>query len=101
MAKTIAIVEDDPDQRSNYVDALTKKGYNVVAYSDRKEALEGLRGKGWKETNTVKDMLDASDRTWDTARKEVGVETQTVKEPNGRVKAWEWKVPELNQVAKY
>ena len=42
MAKTIAIVEDDPDQRSNYVDALTRKGYNVIAYSDRKEALAGF-----------------------------------------------------------
>ncbi len=42
MAKTIAIVEDDPDQRSNYVDAITKKGYDVVAYSSRTEALEGF-----------------------------------------------------------
>ena len=25
MAKRIVIVEDDPDQRSNYVDAITKK----------------------------------------------------------------------------
>ena len=33
MAKKIAIVEDDPDQRSNYVDAITKKGYDVTAYS--------------------------------------------------------------------
>ena len=42
MAKTIAIVEDDPDQRSNYVDAITRKGYDVVAYSNRTEALEGF-----------------------------------------------------------
>lgn len=42
MAKTIAIVEDDPDQRSNYVDAITRKGYDVVAYSSRTEALEGF-----------------------------------------------------------
>ena len=42
MAKTIAIVEDDPDQRSNYVDAITKKGYDVVAYSSREEALAGF-----------------------------------------------------------
>ena len=42
MAKSIAIVEDDPDQRANYVDAVTKKGYNVVAYSSREEALAGF-----------------------------------------------------------
>jgi two-component system OmpR family response regulator len=42
MAKRIAIVEDDPDQRSNYVDAITKKGYEVTAYSNRREALSGF-----------------------------------------------------------
>ena len=42
MAKSIAIVEDDPDQSSNYVDAITKKGYDVVAYSSRDEALAGF-----------------------------------------------------------
>lgn len=42
MAKTIAIVEDDPDQRSNYVDAITRKGYEVIAYSSREEALRGF-----------------------------------------------------------
>ena len=42
MAKTIAIVEDDPDQRANYTDAITKKGYQVAAYASREEALEGF-----------------------------------------------------------
>lgn len=42
MPKNIAIVEDDPDQRNNYVDAITKKGYEVVGYSSRAEALEGF-----------------------------------------------------------
>ena len=42
MAKRIAIVEDDPDQRSNYVDASTKKSYDVTAYSNRRQALEGF-----------------------------------------------------------
>ncbi len=42
MAKRIAIVEDDPDQRSNYTDAITKKGYDVTAYASRQEALEGI-----------------------------------------------------------
>ncbi len=42
MAKTIAIVEDDPDQRSNYVDAITRKGYEVIAYKNREEALRGF-----------------------------------------------------------
>ncbi len=42
MAKRIAIVEDDADQRSNYVDAITKKGYEVTAYSSRPQALAGF-----------------------------------------------------------
>ena len=42
MAKLIAIVEDDPDQRSNYTDAIVKKGYSVTAYGSRDEALEGI-----------------------------------------------------------
>ena len=42
MVKSIAVVEDDPDQRANYVDAVTKKGYNVVAYGSRQEALAGF-----------------------------------------------------------
>ena len=42
MAKRIVIVEDDPDQRSNYVDAIIKKGYEVTAYSNRREALDGF-----------------------------------------------------------
>ena len=42
MAKIIAIVEDDPDQRSNYTDAISKKGYTVTAYGSRAEALEGF-----------------------------------------------------------
>ncbi len=43
MAKLIAIVEDDPDQRANYSDAITKKGYEVTAYGSREEALSGFR----------------------------------------------------------
>ncbi len=39
MAKHIVIVEDDADQRSNYCDAITKKGYQVTAYGSRAEAL--------------------------------------------------------------
>ena len=42
MAKRIAIVEDDPDQRANYTDAITKKGYDVTGYASRQEALEGF-----------------------------------------------------------
>jgi two-component system OmpR family response regulator len=42
MAKRIAIVEDDPDQRANYSDAITKKGYEVTAYASRQEALAGF-----------------------------------------------------------
>lgn len=42
MAKNIVIVEDDPDQRLNYSDAITKKGYVVRAYGSREEALKGF-----------------------------------------------------------
>ncbi|MDA1075808.1 MAG: response regulator transcription factor [Proteobacteria bacterium] len=42
MSKSIAIVEDDPDQRANYTDAITAKGYNVSAYGSRREALQGM-----------------------------------------------------------
>ena len=42
MAKRIVIVEDDPDQRNNYVDAITKKGYDVTAFSSREQALDSF-----------------------------------------------------------
>ncbi len=42
MAKTIAIVEDDADQRANYADAITRKGYLVESYASRAEALSGF-----------------------------------------------------------
>ena len=42
MPKLIAIVEDDPDQRSNYVEAILGKGYRVSAYASREEAMEGF-----------------------------------------------------------
>jgi two-component system OmpR family response regulator len=42
MPRTIAIVEDDSDQRDNYRDAIIKKGYEVRAYGSREEALAGF-----------------------------------------------------------
>lgn len=39
MAKTIALVEDDPAIRANYADALRRQGYAVLAYASRPEAL--------------------------------------------------------------
>ena len=42
MPKLIAIVEDDPDQRSNYVEAILGKGYRVAAHASRQEAMEGF-----------------------------------------------------------
>jgi two-component system OmpR family response regulator len=39
MPKTIAVVEDEADQRDNYVDALSRRGYRVQALSGRDEAL--------------------------------------------------------------
>jgi two-component system OmpR family response regulator len=43
MAKTIAIVEDDPAIRANYADALRRQGYEVATYGDRPEALQAFR----------------------------------------------------------
>ena len=42
MARKVAIVEDDHDQRENYADALTKCGYEVSTYSNRPDALAGM-----------------------------------------------------------
>ena len=47
MARTIAIVEDDPDQRANYADAITMKGYQVNAYASREEASAACVAEGW------------------------------------------------------
>jgi two-component system, OmpR family, response regulator len=41
MRATIAVVEDERDQRENYVAALSE-GYRVCAYANRSEALAGL-----------------------------------------------------------
>jgi two-component system OmpR family response regulator len=38
MSKTIALVEDDLALRENYIAALTKQGYRVLAYQTRPEA---------------------------------------------------------------
>jgi len=38
MSKQIALVEDDQALRDNYVSALTKQGYAVKAYSNRRQA---------------------------------------------------------------
>jgi len=43
MARKVAIVEDDFDQRENYRDALAQSGYEVTTYRNRQEALTGMR----------------------------------------------------------
>src|SRR6185503_7085346 len=43
MAKTVAIVEDDPAIRANYTDLLRKHGYQVSAFADRSSALSAFR----------------------------------------------------------
>jgi len=43
MARRVAIVEDDFDQRENYRDALQKSGYEVDSYKNRPDALKGMR----------------------------------------------------------
>lgn len=42
MPPTIAIVEDDPDQRDNYAHALVRRGYTVQCYPDRRQAAQGI-----------------------------------------------------------
>jgi two-component system OmpR family response regulator len=43
MARKVAIVEDDFDQRENYADALKQSGYEFATYSNSQEALEGMQ----------------------------------------------------------
>ena len=43
MQRKVAIVEDDFDQRENYADALQKSGYEVTTYSNRLDALAGMK----------------------------------------------------------
>ena len=43
MPRKVAIVEDDYDQRENYADALSSSGYDVSTYSNRSDALVGMR----------------------------------------------------------
>jgi two-component system, OmpR family, response regulator len=45
MAKTVAIVEDDPAIRANYADMLRKHGYQVSAFADRSSALAAFRSR--------------------------------------------------------
>lgn len=43
MARKVAIVEDDFDQRENYADALQESGYEVSTYANRKDAYAGMQ----------------------------------------------------------
>ena len=43
MSRTIAIVEDDADQRENFSDALISQGYSVQLYSNKQHALSGFQ----------------------------------------------------------
>jgi two-component system OmpR family response regulator len=45
MARRIALVEDDPTIRQNYVDALTRTGYEVAAFGDRASAMKTLAAR--------------------------------------------------------
>ncbi len=42
MSRIIAIVEDEEDQRENYADALTARGFTVQSYRNRREASAGF-----------------------------------------------------------
>ena len=43
MAKSIAIVEDDPTIRANYADAFRRQGYEVATFGTRPEAMTAFR----------------------------------------------------------
>ena len=45
MARRIALVEDDATIRQNYADALTRAGYEVVAFADRPSAAKALSAR--------------------------------------------------------
>ncbi len=45
MAKTIAVVEDEPVIRENYADAFRKHGYHVQIFADRRDALDAFDNK--------------------------------------------------------
>lgn len=45
MTRKIAIVEDEPAIRENYLSALKRYGYETVGYGDRASALRGFEGK--------------------------------------------------------
>ncbi len=45
MSRRIAIVEDEPAIRGNYVDVLRKQGYEVAAYGNRADALAAFRAR--------------------------------------------------------
>lgn len=45
MPKTIAIVEDDHDQRRNYSVAIANKGFAVTEYDNKQSALDGFEEK--------------------------------------------------------
>lgn len=45
MGRTIAIVEDDPDQRENYREALLAHGYDVWLFRNRSEAMQAFSRK--------------------------------------------------------
>ena len=42
MSYNIAIVEDDPQQRAHYADALRSNGYKVSEYKSRQQAIKGF-----------------------------------------------------------
>lgn len=43
MGRTIALVEDEAAIRENYTDALRRQGYEIAAYSNRREALQRFK----------------------------------------------------------
>ncbi len=43
MRKHIALIEDEPDIRANYADALRRQGYEVAAYADRSLCMSALK----------------------------------------------------------
>lgn len=42
MSRTVAIVEDEPDLRTNYLEALRRYGYEAVGFADRESATQAF-----------------------------------------------------------
>ncbi len=66
-ARTILVIEDDPDVRSALAELLASEGYEVAATADGGEALDTLRG-GLRPSVIVLDLMMPKVDGWDFRR---------------------------------